>query len=137
MAIEENAELGATGAEGLRWSVVQVGEGIEVAIAGEMDLATTRPLTEALTRVLEAKPTVVTVDLADVSFLDSSGIRCLISAAREAESVGSRLVVRHPRPAVLRVMQMCAVDQLLLTDGAAAGDAASRIEAQRKASHGA
>jgi anti-anti-sigma factor len=124
MVAEENAELGASGAEALQWSVRAAGEEIDIAIAGEMDLASAGPLTRAISRVLETKPVTVRIDLAGVSFLDSSGIRCLLDASRRAESTGSHLVVRNPTPMVLRVMEICAVDHLLLGNGKTDGDGA-------------
>jgi len=93
-----------------------------------MDLAGAGPLTQALRQVLETKPVVVRIDLAEVSFLDSSGIRCLVGAVQRAESIGSHLVVRNPTPMVVRVMEICAVDHLLLADGRTNGDRA-RVDA--------
>lgn len=128
MTADENAELDASGAEGLRWSVRAAADEIDVAIAGEIDIASAGPLTRALTQVLQRKPVMVTIDLAEVSFLDSSGIRCLLDASKRAESVGSHLVVRNPTPMVLRVMEICAVDHLLLANGRTGGDGA-RVDA--------
>jgi anti-sigma B factor antagonist len=115
-----------TGEELLRWSVRRGGDEVEVAIAGEMDLATTGPLGQALGLVLDAKPVTVSLDVAEVSFLDSSGIRCLVGAAERAAEVGSHLVVRNPTPMVLRVLEICGVDHLLLTDGASV-DGSTRV----------
>jgi anti-anti-sigma factor len=101
------------------------GDGIEVAVAGEMDLATSPPLGLALDQVLDTKPVTVRVDLAEVSFLDSSGIRCLVDVAERAAAVGSHLVVRNPTPMVLRVLEICGVRELLSVDGPL--DASARV----------
>ena len=85
-----------------------------------MDLATSGRFAQALTEVLDTKPMAVRIDLGEVSFLDSSGIRCLLGAAERAAAVGSQLVVRNPTPMVLRVLEICGVDQLLLADGTSA-----------------
>ena len=100
----------------MRWSVRCGGDGVEVAVAGEMDLATTPPLGKALARILDTKPVTLCVDLAEVSFLDSSGIRCLVGVAERGAAVGTRLVVCNPTPMVLRVLEICGVDDLLLAD---------------------
>ena len=97
-----------------------------MAVAGEMDLATSGPLAQALTEVLDTKPVTVRLDLAEVSFLDSSGIRCLVGVAERAAAVGGHLVVRNPTPMVLRVLEICGVDQLLLADGASV-DGSARV----------
>jgi anti-sigma B factor antagonist len=117
MACGDDVEAAGTGEDPLCWSVRCGAEGIVVAVAGEMDLATSGPLAQALTEVLETKPVTVRLDLAEVSFLDSSGIRCLVGVAERATAVGGHLVVRNPTPMVLRVLELCGVDQLLLADG--------------------
>jgi anti-sigma B factor antagonist len=111
----------------LWWSVRCGGDEIEVTVAGEMDLATVGPLGQALAEVLETKPARVRVDLAEVSFLDSSGIRCLVGVAERSAAAGVRLVVCNPTPVVLRVFEICGVDQLLLADGTGV-DGAARPE---------
>ena len=54
------------------------------------------------------------VDLAGVSYLDSSGVRCLLNASKRAAAAGSELVVCRPVGIVLRVLEICGVDDLLL-----------------------
>ena len=117
MACGDDVEPAVSGEEPLRWSVRCGAEGIDVAVTGEIDLATSGPLAQALTEVLDRKPVTVRLDLAEVSFLDSSGIRCLVGVAERAAAVGGRLVVRNPTPMVQRVLEICSVDQLLLADG--------------------
>jgi anti-sigma B factor antagonist len=112
----DDVELAVSSDEQLRWSVRSGGDGIEVAIAGEVDLATSGPLAQALTEVLDTKPATVRIDIGEVSFLDSSGIRCLVGVAERAAASGSHLVVRNPTPMVLRVLEICGVDQVLLAD---------------------
>jgi anti-sigma B factor antagonist len=103
-------------AELLRWSVSQVGSEVVVGLEGDLDLATVEPLSGILREILEQRPATVAVDLARVSFLDSTGIRCLVNAARAAETDGCKLVVRRPTATVVRVLGICGVDELLLDD---------------------
>ncbi len=115
-------QLPSAADEHLRWFVTSAAGEVVVALEGEMDLANADALGGALTAVFEARPSKVTVDLANLSFLDSSGIRCLVIAAQQASAVRSKLVVRRPRRAVLRVLQLTGTDTLLLdgSDGLAA-----------------
>ncbi|MER8188702.1 STAS domain-containing protein [Kitasatospora sp. NPDC094015] len=58
-----------------------------VALAGELDLDTMAPAGEVLDQALAAGPDRMVVDLADVSFCDSSGLNLLLRtrlAAQEA-----------------------------------------------------
>jgi anti-sigma B factor antagonist len=110
------------GDEHLKWSVTSARNEVVVALEGEMDMANADALGRALTAVLEARASKVTVDLESLSFLDSSGIRCLVIASQQASAVGSKFVVRRPGRAVLRVLQLTGTDTLLLegSDGHAA-----------------
>jgi anti-anti-sigma factor len=133
MACGDHVESTASAQEALCWSVRCGGDGIDVAITGEMDLATSEPLGRTLKRVLASKPVMMRLDLAEVSFLDSSGIRCLVGVAERAAEVGSHLVVRNPTPMVLRVLEICGVDQLLPAHGTN-GDGSARLEGVSRAS---
>jgi anti-anti-sigma factor len=131
MVCRDDVEPAGTPEEALRWSVRCGPDGIDVAVAGEMDLATSGGLGLALGQVLEPRPVTVRIDLAEVSFLDSSGIRCLVGVAERAAVVGSHLVVRNPTPMVLRVLEMCGVDGLLLADGTGVDGSAVREHSAR------
>ncbi|MEV4615299.1 STAS domain-containing protein [Kitasatospora sp. NPDC049258] len=71
------------------------GSAVLVALAGELDLDTLAPAAEVLTQALAAAPARVVVDLAELSFCDSSGLNLLLRtrlAAQDAE-VELRLAV--------------------------------------------
>jgi anti-sigma B factor antagonist len=106
-SLERNAEL-------LRWSVSTHGDGVEIALAGEMDLSNAAAVGDALEAIVNARPATVSVDLAELSFLDSTGLHCLLDAAEKAATVGCQLVVRRPGPTVLRIFAICGVDDILL-----------------------
>ncbi|WP_196255759.1 STAS domain-containing protein [Micromonospora sp. WMMC415] len=86
--------------------------------AGELDISTVGTLEAALTDAL-ARPGVreIVVDLAEVRFLDSSGVRVLVLAATAARKRDAVLRVTDPQPVVARVLRITAVGPLLgLTD---------------------
>jgi anti-sigma B factor antagonist len=92
-----------------------------VALAGELDLANAEALGEVLREVVAEKPAKVSIDLANLSFLDSTGIRCFVAAAQAAAKVGCELGVRNPSGMVHRVLELCGVDKILMDDSG--GDA--------------
>jgi anti-sigma B factor antagonist len=104
-------------ADGLQWSVTSSSIEVTVALAGEVDLGNAGALAQGLAQVIDAMPVSVVIDLEQLSFLDSSGIRCLVNAAKDASAVGVHLVVRRPTPMILRALQICGVDELLLHGG--------------------
>ncbi|MGY1640896.1 STAS domain-containing protein [Geodermatophilus sp. SYSU D00703] len=66
-------------------------------VRGELDIATSPQLSEAVDAVLAIEPRSMVVDLTDTSFLDSSGARQLAWSARRATRSGVRLQVVCPR----------------------------------------
>ena len=98
----------------MQWSVHTAGREVTIALVGEVDLSNEAALGVALAAVVGRKPARIFVDLAGVSYLDSSGVRCLLSVANLAAAAGSELVVCRPVGIVLRVLQICGVDELLM-----------------------
>ena len=105
----------------LQWSVSSGDREVIVAVEGELDLANAEALGEVLREVVDEKPSKVIVDLASLSFLDSTGIRCFVAAAQAAAKVGCELGVRNPSGMVHRVLELCGVDKILMDDSG--GDA--------------
>ena len=69
-----------------------------VVPAGELDLATAPALDEALARAFEAAGSGrVVLDLRGLEFIDSSGLRTLLTPRKQAEDAGARfsLVAGH------------------------------------------
>ena len=60
----------------------------------------------------------VAVDLAAVTFMDSSGISVLIGAHRQSADLGHRLTLRFPSPAVVKVLKITGVDEVLTIEAA-------------------
>jgi anti-sigma B factor antagonist len=73
-------------------------------LAGEIDAASSVALAAQLDR-LPVGPRVV-LDLAAVTFIDSSGLRVLIDAHRRAESEGRLVVIANPSPPVCRLFEI-------------------------------
>jgi anti-anti-sigma factor len=77
--------------------VSEEGERTLLTLSGELDLATVGELETALGDRLGGGENVV-VDLRGLAFMDSSGVRALVSAHQSAQSGdGSLTIVRAPR----------------------------------------
>ena len=79
---------------------------------GELDIATAPELVEMLQR-FRRQGHAVAVDLAEVTFMDSTGLTTLMDAHRAAQGNGWSFEIRRPSPAVRRVFDLAGVGRLL------------------------
>lgn len=79
---------------------------------GELDIATAPELVEMLER-LRHFGHAVTLDLAEITFMDSTGLTTIMDAHTQAERNGWSFAVRRPSPAVTRVFDLAGVRRLL------------------------
>ena len=84
-----------------------------VAVAGEIDLATARDLHAVLQ---ESGHQSVTVDLKDVTFIDSSGLAILMRAHDRITLAGGRFSIRGPRPNVQRTFEVAGLAERFEVD---------------------
>lgn len=88
-----------------------------VCLCGEFDLAVADGVQLELERVEAGDARSIVIDLAGVTFLDSTGIRLLWSAHARSRADGLRLTLRPGPPAVQRALALCGLaDQLPFTD---------------------
>jgi anti-sigma B factor antagonist len=86
---------------------------VVVAPVGDLDLATAPALREMLIELVAAGMVRVVVDLADVTFIDSSGLGILVGAAKRLEAANGRLAIRNPRPQAQQVLELTGLDEVL------------------------
>lgn len=82
------------------------GSTADVALHGELDIATAPILRDALTAQIDDGVTDVCLDLADLQFVDSTGLGVIVGVHRRLQRVGGTLRLRSPRPAILRVLEI-------------------------------
>jgi anti-sigma B factor antagonist len=78
---------------------------VVVALSGELDIFSAAPVTAGLAAAAAREPQVV-VDLADLTFIDCSGITALIRGRKAAQHAGGELRLAAPRPRVLQVLTL-------------------------------
>ncbi len=85
----------------------------ELRVSGEMDLSTV-PAVERDGLNALADPAVLTLvlDLAEVTFIDSTGIGTLVRLRVAAESHDKRLILAAPSDAVLRVLALTSLSDV-------------------------
>ena len=86
-----------------------------LALRGELDMGVVEELHELLTATIREAP-LIEVDLAAVTFIDSTVISTLISAHHSATAAGARLGVSNSTGHVHRVLDMTGVLPTLSTE---------------------
>jgi anti-anti-sigma factor len=80
-----------------------------VAFAGEIDMATGPQVQAAIQRALAGRPSVLVLDLTEVTFLSSTGLTALVLARQDAgERTGLRVVA--DQRAVLHPIELTGLD---------------------------
>lgn len=83
---------------------------VRIALAGEIDLAVADELHQLLTATAGDHPGLpVEVDMARVTFIDSSGIRAFVRARNEVGAAGRGLRLVNTAGMALRVLQVAGV----------------------------
>jgi anti-anti-sigma factor len=94
-------------------SVSEHDEIVSMALVGELDLATAGRLESELRRVEGARPPVLVIDMRELRFIDSTGLRLIIRADTKARQDGRRLaLVPGPEP-VHKVFQLALLEKRL------------------------
>lgn len=78
------------------------GDGV-IWLRGDLDVATAPDASAALAQHAHPEGRTV-IDVGQVEFMDSSGLRVLLLAANAASRHGGTVVLRHPAPAVDRLL---------------------------------
>jgi anti-anti-sigma factor len=81
--------------------------------SGELDLATSESFRREVRAALVDEPGELVVDLADVSFLDSSGIAVLASALKAQRARSADFAVLNPQPLVQRALELVGLGLLI------------------------
>jgi anti-anti-sigma factor len=84
-----------------------------VVLTGEVDATNSEELYNILESVVLQRPRLLIVDLSDLSFMDSTGLRMLLRATRELDQQGGVLSLAAPQASVARVLQLTRADQLI------------------------
>lgn len=89
------------------------GGGVHVLLTGELDISTAQRLEDDLRRIEADRPELVVLDLKQLSFMDSTGLRLLITADARAREDGRRLAIVQGNEMVQRVMRLTRLDERL------------------------
>jgi anti-sigma B factor antagonist len=85
---------------------------VRVICRGRFNMASAPDFRRCVEHVLRSSSSIV-VDLADTSFIDSSGLGALIAALKQARQAGGDLRIAGPSEQVLTVLSLTNLDRVL------------------------
>lgn len=83
-----------------------------VSVSGRLDQNQTPDLEERLNALLDQGHHRIVVDLTEVHYINSGGLRCLVTAWRKAKKAGGNLVLTGLRSRVHEVFSMVGFDKV-------------------------
>ena len=82
-----------------------------VTVKGEVDVSTSHDLVDALDQYVHAGIRHFTIDMAEVTFMDSAGVRGLIHLATSRPSI--TVLIANPAPMIRRLLAVTRLDDHL------------------------
>ena len=99
-------------------SVHREGAAVVVAVSGELDLDTSPRLRRVLLDLVRDQGNrSIVLDVASLTFIDSSALGVLVTVHRDLSAVDGVLTVRSPTNAVRRVFEITGLDRAIVVDG--------------------
>jgi anti-sigma B factor antagonist len=88
-------------------------DAVHLKLSGELDISTAQLLEDDLHRVEAEKPELIVLDLRELAFMDSTGLRLLIMADARAKEEGRRLAIGRGNEMIQRVLHLTRLDERL------------------------
>ena len=86
---------------------------VRVSLRGELDLSTVEKVEEELRRIEDRADKLLVLDLTGLTFLDSTGLRLMVTADQRARKAGRRLALVRGPETVHRVFTITKLDERL------------------------
>lgn len=83
-----------------------------VAVSGRVDSSTAPDLESALKKLVEAEKTQIVLDLLDVEYMSSAGLRAMVSTLKAVKRVNGDLRVANPSARVDEVLRLAGLSSI-------------------------
>ncbi len=84
-----------------------------IAPKGRLDMASASSFRERVLQLVQSGSTHLVIDLAEVSFVDSSGLGAIIGGLKVARQAGGELRIARPNQQVLLVLDLTSLNRVL------------------------
>ncbi|HEX4806509.1 MAG TPA: STAS domain-containing protein [Conexibacter sp.] len=89
------------------------GTTVRLALTGELDIAGAARVERELERIEQEPPATIVLDLRELVFMDSTGLRVIVAADGRAREQSRRLVIVRGSDTVQRIIEMTRLDERL------------------------
>jgi anti-anti-sigma factor len=89
------------------------GTAVRLVLEGELDIASAGRVQQELEQIERTGASTIVLDLRQLAFMDSTGLRVIVAANTRAQEQGRRLVVVRGPDAVQRIFHMTRLDERL------------------------
>lgn len=90
---------------GIEAGTDEIGRSV-LSVSGAIDVQSRESLITAARSVLDLGAKVLVLDLAEITFMDSTGIGALVELGHDAEDADADFIIRNPSPRVTRILDM-------------------------------
>src|ERR1043166_9689554 len=110
----------------------QTGDALEVAVTGRLDAFWGDHLSAALDEAVRGGADHIRLNMADVSYMSSVGIRVLLKFYKQLQRMNGTFAVSNPSDAVKDVLELAGLQELLAVRTAPTSAAAPRVQLQAR-----
>lgn len=82
------------------------------SLSGEVDFSSSQEVRRLFMEFIEEAPGPLSVDLAGLTYMDSSGLAVFLDVRRRLKEKGQDLILLHMTPAVEKIFRLTQVDRL-------------------------
>ena len=86
---------------------------VTVVVVGDVDSSTSARLRDLLTDLIDDGARQVCLDVAGLSFIDSSGLGVIVGAMRKVRALGGELELTAVNPGTTKVLEITGLDRVL------------------------
>lgn len=98
----------------IEFSIDTTDDGVTVVVPrGRLTMVSARRLRDILGETVASGQNRIVIDMAETTFLDSSGLGAIIAGLKGARQAGGDLRIARPTPAVLSVFELTNLDKVL------------------------
>ncbi|MHB1293510.1 MAG: STAS domain-containing protein [Anaerolineae bacterium] len=89
--------------------------GAILSLVGRVDAVTSPAMSTRLDALQQVHHGAICVDMAQTTYISTSGLRALLLAQRRQHRAGGKLLLCNVPPKIEGVLRMCGLDRILLT----------------------